>query len=116
MDVLSTLTDIRDVVVIVVGILGILALTLAVVFTILIGLAVLRLIKATRGTIEDGLGPILESAKETTTEVKGSTDFVLSTVVGPLIKVYGAVAGVRKALGVLGRARGGGTARDDTRE
>ena len=112
MNVLSTLIDIRDVVVIVAGIVGIVALTLTVIFTILIGLAVLRLIKAARGTIQEGLGPILENARDTTTEVKGSTDFVVNTIVRPLIKVYGIFAGIRKALGVLGKARPGKSGSD----
>ncbi|PZC47627.1 MAG: hypothetical protein DK306_001098 [Chloroflexi bacterium] len=112
MHVLSTLIDIRDVVVIVTGIVGIVALTLSIIFTILIGLAVLRLIKATRGTVQDGLGPILESARETTTEVKGSTDFVVNTLVRPVIKVYGMFAGIRKGLGVLGKARPGKSGSD----
>ena len=106
MDVLSTLTDIRDIVVIVVGIIGIVALVLSILFTVLIGFAVLKLIRAARGTVTDGIGPILENARETTTEVRGSTDFVAETVVRPLIKLYGIVAGIRKALGVLGRSRG----------
>ena len=107
MDVLSTLTDIRDIVVIVAGIIGIVALALSILFTVLIGLAVLKLIRATRGTVKDGLGPILDTARETTTEVKGSTDFVANTLVRPLIRAYGVVAGIRRGLNVLGRARGG---------
>ena len=107
MDVLSTLTDIRDIVVIVAGIIGIVALTLCIVFTVLIGWGLLKLIKTTRGTVRDGLGPILEDARETTAGVKGSTDFLAETVVRPLIKAYGLVAGLRKALAVLGKARGG---------
>lgn len=106
MAVLSTLTDIRDIVVIVVGIIGIVTLVLSILFTVLIGLAVLKLIRATRGTVTDGIGPILENARETTTEVRGSTDFVAETLVRPLIKLYGIFAGIRKALGVLGRSRG----------
>ena len=107
MDVLSTLTDIRDIVVIVVGIIGIVALTLSIVFTVLIGFAVLKPIRAARGTVTDGLGPILENVRETSTEVRGSTDFVAETAVRPLIKLYGMFAGIRKAFGVLGKARGG---------
>ena len=107
MDVLSTLTNIRDIVVIVAGITGIVALTLCIIFTVLIGWAALKLIKTTRGTVRDGLGPILDNARDTTAGVKGSTDFVAETVVRPLIKAYGVVAGVRKGLSVLGKARSG---------
>ena len=105
MDVLSTLTDIRDTVVIVFGIVGIVALTLVILFTVLIGLAALRLIKAAKGTVTDGLAPILENARETTTEVRGSTEFVAETVVRPLIRVYGIFAGITKGLSVLGTTR-----------
>jgi len=105
MDVLSTLTDVRDVVVIVFGIVGIVALVLSIIFTILIGLAALKLIKATRGTVTDGLAPILENARETTTGVRGSTDFVAETLIRPLIRVYGMFAGIKKGLSVLGKAK-----------
>ena len=105
MDVLSTLTDIRDTVVIVFGIVGIVALTLVILFTVLIGLAALRLIKAAKGTVTDGLAPILENARETTTEVRGSTEFVAETLVRPLIRVYGIFAGIKKGLSVLGTTR-----------
>ena len=104
---LSTISDIRDIVIIVVGILGVLALLVLTVFGVLIGLAVLGLIRAGRGTIRGGIAPILENARDTSREVRGSTGFVADSVVRPIIRVYGAVAGVRKALGVLGSARGG---------
>ena len=104
---LSTLIDIRDVVVIVVGILGIVTLALSIVFTVLIGLATLKLIRAAKGTLREGVAPILEEVRGTATGVRGSTDFLAGTVIRPVIKVYGVFAGVRKGLGVVSKARGG---------
>ncbi len=103
------MTDIRDLVIIVFGIVGLLALLVSLVFTIVIGLAVWGLVKAARGTIEGGIGPLLSDARETARNVRGTTTFVTDSMVAPIIRVYGVYAGVRRGLGVLGRAarRGG---------
>ena len=61
---LSTLTDIRDVVIIVFGILGLVALTLSILFTVLIGWGLLKLVRVSRSTVKDGVAPALENAAE----------------------------------------------------
>ena len=73
---LSTLTDIRDVVIIVFGILGLVALALTILFTVLIGWGVLKLIRVSRSTMRDGVGPALENAQETVKGVRGTAEFV----------------------------------------
>ena len=98
---LTTITDIRDIIIIVVGLLGILSLLVFTVFGVLIGLALLGLIRAGRSTISEGIGPVLENALETSREVRGSTGFVADSVVRPIIRMYGVFAGMRKALGML---------------
>ena len=108
MEALSTLTDIRDIVVIVVGILSVLAIFIFIIFTVLIGFTSWRLIRAARGTVKDGVPPILENAQETVRTVQGTVAFVGDSFVRPIIRVYGVFAGIRKAVGVLGRSSGRG--------
>lgn len=103
---LSFLTNFRDIVIIVFGLVGLLALTVFLIFTVLIGFAAWKLIKAARGTITEGVGPLLENAEETARNVQGTAAFVTDTVVSPLIKVYATVAGIRRGLGMLTRVRG----------
>lgn len=100
---LSTLTDIRDIVIIVFGILGLVALLLTILFTILIGWGILRLIRVSRSTMQEGVAPVLENAREASTGVRGTVAFVEDSIVGPIIRVYGIFSGVRRAFGVLSR-------------
>ncbi len=105
MATLSTLTDIRDIVIIVFGILGLVALTLTIVFTALIGWGAWKLLRVSRSTIQDGVGPALENATEAMKGVKGTAEFVEDSVVGPIIRVYSVMRGVRRGFGVLSRNR-----------
>ena len=50
--------------------------------------------------------PILRRSQEILNNARGTTSFVSETVVQPIIKVAGFVAGVRGAVSVLGRFRG----------
>ena len=102
---LSALTDIRDVVVIVFGILGLLALILSIVFTVLIGWSVLKLIRVSRSTVQDGVAPALENAAEAARGLRGTAEFVEESVVSPIIRVYGVFSGVRRGFNVLSRTR-----------
>ena len=105
MDPLTFIEDFRDITIIVFGITALVALTVLLIFTVLIGFAVLGLIKATRSTLRDGIGPLMNDAQETARGVKGTTEFVSDSMVRPIIRVYGVYAGLRRGLGVLGRAR-----------
>ena len=105
MDPLTFIEDFRDIIIIVFGITALVALTVLLIFTVLIGFAVLGLIKATRSTLRDGVGPLMNDAQETARGVKGTTEFVSDSMVRPIIRVYGVYAGLRRGLGVLGRAR-----------
>ncbi|HJN91918.1 MAG TPA: hypothetical protein QGF05_04220 [Dehalococcoidia bacterium] len=102
---LSTLTDIRDVVIIVFGILGLVALALTILFTVLIGWGVLKLIRVSRSTMRDGVGPALENAQETVKGVRGTAEFVEDSIVSPIIRVYGLASGVRRGFGILSRTK-----------
>jgi len=108
MDPLTFIEDFRDIIIIVFGITTLVALAVFIVFTVLIGFAVLGLIKATRATLRDGVGPLMTDAQETARGVKGTTEFVSDSMVRPIIRIYGIYAGLRRGLGVVGRARSRG--------
>ena len=102
---LSTVTDIRDVVIIVFGILGLVALSLSILFTVLIGWGLLKLIRVSRSTVKDGVAPALENAAEAARGMRGTAEFVEESVVSPIIRVYGLFSGVRRGFSVLSRTR-----------
>lgn len=102
---LSTVTDIRDVVIIVFGIVGLVALTLSILFTVLIGWGLLKLIRVSRSTVKDGVAPALENAAEAARGMRGTAEFVEESVVSPIIRVYGLFSGLRRGFSVLSRTR-----------
>lgn len=52
------------------------------------------------------LMPILKRTQEIMNNARGTSAFVSETVVRPIIRVAGVMAGVRGAVGALGRRRG----------
>ncbi len=53
--------------------------------------------------------PLLGAARQTAENVKGTTSYVSEAAVTPIIRVYGVVAGVRRAAGVLAGLTGADT-------
>ena len=90
--------------IIVFGITALVALLISIVFTVLIGFTSWRLLAAVRGTVRDGVSPLLQNALETARGVQGTTLFISDTLVAPLIKVYGVYAGLRRGVSILTRA------------
>lgn len=100
---LSTITDIRDIVIIVMGLIGVVSAAVFLLFTIVLGWMTFRLLRVTRKTFGEGVPPILEQARETVQSVKGTADFLGESAAGPVIRLYGAAAGIQRALRMLGR-------------
>ena len=88
-----TLGDVRDVFII------LLALESLIVVGLLIWL-ILELRGLTR-LLRDEIRPILSSAQETVSTVRGTTTFVSRNLVAPIIKVQGYMAGVRAMVDTL---------------
>lgn len=75
--------------------------------TLLIGLFLIILmwqIRSLARFLQEELQPIIDSAAETATTIRGTTVFMSDNVAQPLIRVASTVAGVRRALQTL---RGG---------
>ena len=88
-----TLADVRDLFII----------SLAFESFVVVGLLV-WLILELRGLtklLKDEIRPILSSAQDTVSTVRGTTTFVSENLVSPIIKVSGYVAGVRAMLDTL---------------
>jgi hypothetical protein len=100
-ELLSWVTTTRDVAVIMMGIAVFLFFLVGLVFLIVLGLLSRALLKKSMGVMDENVKPLLDSAKATADNVKGTTTFVSQAAVTPIVKAYGVVAGVRRAAGVL---------------
>ena len=107
-----SLQDWRDVIIIAAGSLTILVLLAIFILTVVLGLAARNLLGAIQGLLRDEVKPLLGSAHQTVQKIHGTTTFIGENAVTPVVRVYGAVAGVRRMVGVLseitGRRKQGG--------
>ncbi len=101
MPVLVSLADARDVVVIVYGIIGILFFFVAVIVTVVVGFTAKGLLKTLRELLDESVKPTIDSIRGAAETIRGTTEFVGKTAVAPIVRTYGAFAGVRKGLSVL---------------
>ena len=106
MPLLVSLADVRDIVVIVWGIISALFFLFAIVVVLIIGFSIKGLLNKVHLLMDESIRPTLGSVKEAADTVRGTTEFVSRTAVTPVVKTYGAVAGVKRGLGVLSRVRG----------
>ena len=107
------LEAVRDWVIIAAGSLMILVLMAMFVFTVVLGLSVRALLGVVQGTLKEEVNPLLDSTRLTVQRVQGTTTFLGETAVGPVIRVYGVVAGARRAVGVIAGITGRRKAKGD---
>ncbi len=103
---LSTITDIRDIVIVIAGLLGVIALVVMTLTTIVVGVLSVRLLRAARKTIEEGVPPLLENAQETVRTVKGTAEYLGDSAAEPVIRAYATVSRVQRMFDVLSGRRG----------
>lgn len=96
-----SIAEVRDVVVIVYGVIGIVFFFVAVIVLLVLGLTVKGLLRSFSEMLDESVKPTMESIKHAADTVRGTTEFVGKTAVSPIVKTYGAFAGLRKGLGVL---------------
>ena len=96
-----SLEELRDLVIVIWGILGIVFLAVALVLALVVGIAAKGLMGTVQTLIREDVQPTLRSARQTVDSIRGTTSFVADTAVAPVIRVYGAVSGVRRFLSVL---------------
>lgn len=95
------LTELRDWVIIIMGIAVAAFFAAGLIMMLVLGLLARSLLKKTTGLIDDDVKPLLESAKDTASNVKGTATYVAEAAVQPIVRTYGVVAGVRRAAGVI---------------
>ena len=98
----------RDWVIIVTGIIIGAFFFVALVLTVVLGLVVKALLGKVSSLLDDNVKPLLGSAKQTADHVKGTTSFMSGAAVTPIVRTYGVVAGVRRAVGVIAGLTGAG--------
>jgi len=98
----------RDWVIIFMGIAVAAFFVVAMVITIVLGLLLRSLLKKSNSVLDDNVRPLLDSARSTTNQVKGTATFVSEAAVTPIIRVNGVAAGVRRAAGVIAGLTGAG--------
>lgn len=98
----------RDWVIIVMGIAVAAFFFVGLVVMLVLGLLTRSLLKKTSGLIDDSVKPLLDTAKETAGNVKGTAAYVSDAAVQPIMRTYGVVAGVRRAAGVIAGLTGAG--------
>lgn len=96
-----SLQEWRDVIIIAAGAMMILVLLAAFIFTVVLGLASRSLLGTVQTLLKGEVTPLLETARQTLQQVRGTTAFIGETAVSPIIRVYGLVAGARRVGGVL---------------
>lgn len=103
-----SLEEIRDIVIIVAGVMMVLVLVAVFVFTIVVGLATRTLLSTVQTLLRGEVTPLLDSARQSLDNIRGTTAFIGQTAVSPIIRVYGIFAGAKRMAGVLSGVAGRG--------
>ena len=106
MPLLDTLADLRDVVIVVWGIISGLFFLIGIIVMAVVGFSVKGLLNKVNSLLDENVKPTLGSVKEAADTVRGTTEFVSKTAITPVVKTYGAMAGIKRGLGVLGKVKG----------
>jgi len=91
----------RDIVIIVWGVLSILTLLVVLLIALFIGLSIKRLVDDVNTLVNGSIKPVIDTTQQSVQNIAGTTQFVGDTVVTPVIRVIGFVAGVRRGAAVF---------------
>lgn len=105
---LLAIGDIRDIVVIIWGILSIVLLLTLIIVVATLALAVKRLISDVNDLLNNGIKPVLASARDSADNVAGTTRFVGDRVVAPAIRIISIISGVRRGIAIFSGLTGRG--------
>ena len=101
MPLLVSLDDIRDVFLIIYAALGLIVLVIVLVVTVVVGFSIKGLIRTLNSMLDESVRPAVTSIRDAAETIRGTTEFVGKTAITPIVKTYGAFAGLRKGLGVI---------------
>lgn len=99
-----TMDEVRDIVIIAYGVMGVLLLFTMMVAVVGFVLIARELVRILRELIDDPVRPILNEARDTARNVRGTSEFIADSTVHPLIRTISAVRGVRRGISALVRA------------
>lgn len=109
--------EFKDWVIIIWGIASIVLLITLIAVVVMLALSVKRLITEVQDLLNNGVKPVLASARESADNVTGTTRFVSDKVVTPVIRAVSVVSGVRRGIavfsGITGRGRDAERARKE---
>ncbi len=91
----------RDIMILAVGSIAFLVLLAILVAIVVLGLATRALIRRATKLLNDDVSPLLDSAQQTAHTVRGTASFVSETAARPIIRVYGVLAGAKRAASVI---------------
>jgi hypothetical protein len=74
---------------------------IAVIVLLMLWRGIMGLIRDARLTIREDLRPILATSRETVNNVTGTSRFLSDTVVSPVLRLYGLIAGIRRGFAVF---------------
>ncbi len=98
-----SLQDLRDLVVVVYGVLGILLFAILIVVSLGIWFAVQGLSSKVGELLDDPIRPMLDEARATARNARGSSEFLTDAAVHPVIRVVAMARGVRRGIGLVSR-------------
>lgn len=99
------LQELRDLVLVIFGIAGTVLFIVAALVLITVGAAVRALVADVKRAIREGILPTAQALREAVNTIRGTTGYLGQTALSPLMRVYAAVAALRKASGMLSRRR-----------
>jgi hypothetical protein len=99
--ILSALESTRDVIIIIWGLISILAFLLFIIFLLVLWRGIRRLTGDVQAVVREDIRPMLATTRESATNVAGTARFVGDTVVTPIIRLYGIIAGIRRWVAVF---------------
>ena len=99
-----TLEEVRDIVIIAYGVMGVMLLFTMMVAVVGFWLITRELLRMLRELLEDPVRPILNEARDTARNVRGTSEFIADSTVHPLIRTIATVRGVRRGISTLVRA------------
>ncbi len=91
----------RDIIIIAAGVLIALAFLAIFIFTVVLGIAGRATLGTVRGAINSDVRPLLNNVNQTVVTVRGTVSFISETAVTPIVRIYGIVAGTRRAVAVI---------------
>lgn len=97
----------RDWVIIFMGIAFFAFFFVSLIIVIVLGLLVRAVLKKSADVVDTGVRPLLDNANRTAENVRGTASYMSDAAVTPVIRTYGVVAGVRRAIGVIAGLTGG---------